>query len=396
MARRRKASKGDDGGVPGFIELSLVGSGRLSSVFRAIDVDNHRPVALKVLDLDGIPRKAIEAFQEESLTLATLGAHPHVVTLLRTVAMTNASLVQVLELCEGSVDQTLSPDHTLDPALAVSTMVKIAGAAEAGRRAGLLHQDLTPRHIRITAFGEPALADFGLAQLHALSPRVVRTADDGMAHTPPEWLEGGDPGPAGDVYQLASTLYELVRGAPAFAPVDGESEAALTVRIIRDPAPPLFAPDLPISVADLIARCLAKDPDSRPANAGEFADALRAIEAEQGWTVTSTVLAGGGGLSVSPTPTPVPTYSPPPAAPAPERTAIGVAAVSISEPPVAIPPTMPAIPAVPPTPAPPAPLTPFTPVAATAPPARPVEPELPEMPEDEDTVVLWNVEPPTT
>ncbi|MGI8665245.1 MAG: hypothetical protein ACR2N4_04330, partial [Jatrophihabitans sp.] len=110
-------------------------------------------------------------------------------------------------------------------------------------------------------------------------------------HVAPELLEGGRATPATDVYELASTLYQLLAGQSAFRAFAGESPASIILRILRDPVQPLTASGVPVRLSDLLLAAMAKAQQDRPPAAAEFADALAAIERSQGWPATPVPLA---------------------------------------------------------------------------------------------------------
>jgi serine/threonine protein kinase len=149
---------------------------------------------------------------------------------------------------------------------------------------------MKPQNILVSQFGEPVLADFGVAALQAAAQSTEGVFGFTTLHAPPEALEGQPLHPAADIYGLASSMYQLLLGHGPFAAYEGEAPASVILRILRDPVPrpPLAA--APIALADLMENALAKDPDKRPQSAGAFAESLRAIEALAGWPQTAYVV----------------------------------------------------------------------------------------------------------
>ena len=141
---------------------------------------------------------------------------------------------------------------------------------------------MKPQNILVSQFGEPVLADFGVAALQAAAQSTEGVFGFTTLHAPPEALEGQPLHPAADIYGLASSMYQLLLGHGPFAAYEGEAPASVILRILRDPVPrpPLTA--APIALADLMENALAKDPDKRPQSAGDFAESLRTIEALAG------------------------------------------------------------------------------------------------------------------
>jgi hypothetical protein len=173
---------------------------------------------------------------------------------------------------------------------AVSIGIKISGALETAHRAGILHRDVKPQNILLTGFGEPALSDFGVAMLQSSTQTTAGLFDFTTLHAAPELLEGGAISAATDVYELASTLYQLIAGESAFRAFEGESPASVILRILRDPVRPVIAEGVPIALSDLLIRGMSKEKEDRPQSAAEFARELAYIERERGWPATAIIV----------------------------------------------------------------------------------------------------------
>ncbi len=291
----------------GFEDITEIGGGAFASVYRAVEISTARPVALKLLNVASMHARLVEDFRAEVRILATVSSHPSIVTLYRTVATPDGRPVLVLELCRGSYAQRVRAAGPLVAAEVVSVGIKVAGALETAHRAGFLHRDMKPQNILVTQFGEPALADFGVATLQASAQATEGVFGFTTLHAPPEVLEGTPLSPATDVYGLASTLYQLLTGRAPFTAFEGEAPASVILRILHDPVAAVTSVDVPAAFSDLLASALAKDPLQRPASAQAMADALRSIEASSGWPLTPYLVwgdepapwgqqsAGGGG-----------------------------------------------------------------------------------------------------
>lgn len=270
---------------PGYSDASEIGRGSLSTVYRATESDTGRLVALKLLNVRDAARPALESFQRESRALGALSSHPNIVTLFRSFTLTDGRPVLVLELCQGSVGDRAGTPMPVPEVVALG--IKLAGALETAHRAGILHRDVKPQNILVTEFGEPALADFGVAMLQSATQTTTGLFDFTTLHVAPELLEGGPATPATDVYELASTLYQLLAGQSAFRAFAGESPASIILRILRDPVQPLTQAEIPVQLSDLVLAAMAKLQTERPPSALEFAQSLMAIEQDQGWPATT-------------------------------------------------------------------------------------------------------------
>ncbi|HZC69638.1 MAG TPA: serine/threonine-protein kinase, partial [Jatrophihabitans sp.] len=300
----------------GFADVAEIGIGSLATVYRAREVGTNRLVALKLLNVRDASPRAIESFERESLALGAVSSHPNIVTLFRSFRVSDGRPVLVLELCRGAVSDRTRDGHGLPVVEAVTIGIKIAGALETAHRAGILHRDVKPQNILITDFGEPALADFGVAMLQSSTQTTAGLFDFTTLHAAPELLEGGETSAATDVYELASTLYQLIAGRSAFRAYEGESPASVILRILRDPVQPLVNANVPTQLSDLLVHAMSKDKDSRPPTAAEFAAELAAVEAAQGWPRTQFLIRDPNGTpSGRPTVTRIPEWRPRPEAP---------------------------------------------------------------------------------
>jgi serine/threonine protein kinase len=274
---------------PGYSGVAEIGRGAFAKVYRAMELDTERPVALKALNIGSLPPYMTDELDATIRATAAVSTHPNIVTLYRPLTDAPGGAVIVLELCRESFAQRIARSGPLSAREAVAVGVKIAGALETAHLAGLLHGNLKPENLLVTQFGEPAVSDFGVTGIPAPThgPEAVFGFAFGFAnvHAAPEILEGKALSAPTDVYSLASTLYELVSGSAPFAAYDGENYAAVILRILTQPVTPLA--EIPIALSDLLLSALSKDPAGRPSSARNFAERLRDIEVQEEWPPTS-------------------------------------------------------------------------------------------------------------
>lgn len=280
--RRRGVGRGEVAGasaeIPGYRVLEEVGRGGFSVVYKAYQVALERVVALKVLTVGQAGDQAQQRFLREVRLTTRLSGHPHVVTVLDAGTTASGRSYLAMDYFQlGSLHDRLR-DEGLLPAPDVAAIgVKIGGALSAAHELGILHRDIKPRNILVSRFGEPALADFGVALLASGPERTGQT--DAITpyltpyHAAPEILDGAEPSVAADIYSLGSTLYELLAGQPAYYR-DGAGVGQMIARAMRAPPPPLTRPDVPEKVRQAVLRAMSRDPAGRFGTAAEFAAAL--------------------------------------------------------------------------------------------------------------------------
>lgn len=248
----------------------------MSVVWRAHDEVLNRPVAIKVL----LPGERVDAaarvrVQSEARAAAAL-SHPNVAAVhdYGEAPGPSGELVPyvVMELVNGPTLGEVLADGPLDAAEATRICADVATGLAAAHTHGLVHRDVKPGNVIVTADGAK-LVDFGIA---AAIGEPDEVGEDGVvygtpAYLAPERLEGGVVVPGSDVYALGLLLYRLLAGQTPWS-------AETTTQMLRAHAylPPRPLPDIdgvPTEVADLCRRCLAKDPAERP-TAAEVAAVL--------------------------------------------------------------------------------------------------------------------------
>ncbi len=252
-----------------YLLLEQLGAGGMSVVWRGFDDVLGRPVAVKVLSA---PTAADPAFRAAIRTEARASArlsHPNITQVYDYGEATlpdgpTVSYV-VMELLDG---QTLG-QRLIGGALpwreAVHIAAQVAQALAAAHRRGIVHRDIAPANVMLTATGAKVL-DFGIA---ALAGGRGDPDGGGLLGTPayvaPERLDDAPAAPAADVYALGALLYELLTGE---TPVPAKTWTALAEAYRSAPQiAPLRIPGLPPEVQRLCIRCLAPDPADRPGTA---------------------------------------------------------------------------------------------------------------------------------
>jgi serine/threonine-protein kinase PknK len=267
--------------IAGYGELTVIGHGASATVYRAVQEGFDRSVALKVLNIDISDRRAQRRFQRERSLNGRLSSHPNVVTVLDSGFVDGRYPYLAMELFDhGSLTQQIKNRGPFTVAKALHVGVRIAGALESAHRLGVLHRDVKPQNILESRFGEPALADFGIASILEMDQSLTMALTP--VHAAPEILEGGEPTASTDVYALASTIYTMLTGSPPFAGPPGEGMLAQLLRITTSDLPTIARSDVPASLIALLRQATAKRPEQRPASAAVFGESLQRIQTELG------------------------------------------------------------------------------------------------------------------
>jgi len=254
--------------------FAVLGQGGFARVFRARDRKLQRDVALKQLRTDrALPVDAWVRFRREAEVLARL-SHPNIVAVHDTL---DRPPTIVLELVEG---EPLSKklQGRLDLRAGLVLLEKVARAVHHAHGLCVIHRDLKPQNILVTASLEPKVADFGLARLMDDELRLTRTGTflGSPSYMAPEQALGelDRIDARTDVYALGAILHEIVLGVPPFS---GESpETLILYKTQRDvEAPDDLDPAVPRAALAIAIRALARDPERRYVSAEAMADDIR-------------------------------------------------------------------------------------------------------------------------
>ena len=307
-----QADEGDTGlGIAGVEDVIETGGTESVIDYSVRDTASGRRAVIKVLRAPLEPEAQVR-FQREQAALASLGSHPNLVTVLGNgVTQDGRSYVAYEEADSSSLADRIARGERGNPADVLRSGVRISGALESVHRAGIVHGDLGPEDIKLTALGDPQIIDAGLAQVAGVD--VTSRSDlSKLAFVAPELLDGATPDASSDVYALGATIFALVSGQLPFVGDDG-----VLVRVIKrisvDPVPDLHPQGVPDAVAGVIERALAKNPTDRYASAQELGRACQQAEVALGLPVTEmTVFSDAGQIPAAPTAPAAPPAPPPP------------------------------------------------------------------------------------
>jgi hypothetical protein len=256
----------------------LLGQGGMGAVFSAMQEEDGRRVALKVLSaaLDSEVDRA--RFMREGRVAAAIN-HPNTVFVYRVTEVDGTPLI-AMELVEGTtLDERVERDGPLAEGEAIEVMLQVIDGLEAANARGILHRDIKPANCFVDADRRVKVGDFGLSRIAEQADELKLTQTGMFLGTPlfasPEQMLGETLDLRADLYSVGATLYFLLTGAH---PYPATNLAQLMAQVYQGVPVPLATrrPELSPALGTVVMRCLARERDARPASYAELRATLLA------------------------------------------------------------------------------------------------------------------------
>lgn len=277
--RRREIGEVFDGR---FEITGRLGAGGFATVYAATQLNLEQPVAIKVLDVrTDEPEIFLERFLREAKTAAAI-RHPDIVRIIDFGSTHGGDPFIVLELLDGlNLEEELQRSGAMEPERAHRLFVRCLDALQAAHAQGVVHRDLKPANLFLCQAGTLVetlrILDFGIA--HVVEGEAERLTGTGQllgtpAYLPPEYIEAQTISPALDVYQMALIFVQMltgesvVRGKNLYQSLMAHCSGELDIPVDLIASP----------VGKVIGIATSLDPERRYRDAGEFRDALAAID----------------------------------------------------------------------------------------------------------------------
>lgn len=335
--------------LAGYRIEGLAGEGGMGRVYRATQMGLNRQVALKLITPELATEPDFRARFANESRLTAMIEHPNVIPVYE-AGEAEGRLFIVMRWVEGTdMRSVILTEGPLDPRRVVAIVEQVAAALDAAHSGGLVHRDVKPANVMLTAaHGEEHvyLTDFGLTKRAASAGGLTKTgAFVGTPdYMPPEQIKGEHADARTDVYALGCLLFHALTGRP---PYDRDTEVAKMYAQLHDPPPSAIevAPATPAAFDPVISRALAKDREERYPSAGDLGRAARAALTGKDPSLPERSLATGlaaphatelasppatelspppqGGPPAEPTPSDLTAATPPPSAATPPPPAAG-------------------------------------------------------------------------
>ena len=261
--------------------LGRLGEGGMGVVYQALDTALDRVVAVKTIGADLAHDEFFwERFRREAKALAKLD-DPNIVAIFA-LRETAAGLLMVMEFVDGvTLSRKIKESGPL-PVAAVLPMVKqMLAALNHAHQLGIIHRDIKPGNVMLTAKGEVKVTDFGLAKFQRAAEATMTMAPIGtLLYMSPEQAENSKQADArSDLYSLGMTLYEMLAGRTPFGAKSSQLEILQAIFAGGLPSPEKFNAALPRELCRIVMKALATNPAKRFQNAAEMLAAIAKFEA---------------------------------------------------------------------------------------------------------------------
>src|SRR5688572_13529015 len=260
----------------GYQILRILGKGGMGAVFEADQLETGRRVALKVLKHSLDSPESRKRFLREGRLAASIN-HPNSVYVYGTEEIQGTPAIAMELVAGGTLQERVKQHGPMPIGEAVDTILQIIAGLEAAQKLGVLHRDIKPANCFVDIDGTVKVGDFGLSISTAARGETDVTQSGAFLGTPafssPEQLRGDELNVRSDMYSVGVTLYYLLTGR---TPFEADNVVKLLATVLEQPAesPRKHRPEIPSGLANVVLRCLQKQPTDRFRDYAELRKAL--------------------------------------------------------------------------------------------------------------------------
>jgi serine/threonine protein kinase len=246
--------------------LGTIGKGGMGIVYKGLDPDIEREVAIKTIRFDTLTK---EVEREELLTRVIREAkaagrlnHPNIITIYDVIRDKDLTYI-VMQYVDGSNLQALiESGKSFSPQEIIDLLKPVGDALDFAHQGGIVHRDIKPANILIDNSGKPFLADFGVARIETSTLTQAGTTVGTLSYMSPEQVKGQTVDKRSDIFALGVILYELLAGKKPFS---GDNMSTIVYRIVHEEPERItdIKKDLPPAYESVVRKALAKNPDDR-------------------------------------------------------------------------------------------------------------------------------------
>ncbi len=272
---------------------SILGKGAMGIVYRALDPDINREVAVKTIRFDLVSEEddreeMMERFMREAQAAGKL-THPNIITIYD-VGREKEMTYIVMQLIEGhSLQKVISSGEKISTQELIQLMDQLCKALDYAHDNGIIHRDIKPANILLDKEGKPFIVDFGVARLETSTLTEAGTTLGTPSYMSPEQVMGKKVDRRSDIFSLGGILYELLTGKRAF---QAQSITTVIYKIINEEPVALteVKKGLPIGFEQIVCKALAKNPKDRYQNCAELATDLHNFDQLSDKTIPITMI----------------------------------------------------------------------------------------------------------
>lgn len=259
--------------------VEAIGQGGMTTVYRAVRMDDGREVAVKVLSPYIAQDPNFKNRFEREIEVLLRVSHPRIVPILDYGEVKSFAYIVMPYFASGTLQDRLDAGP-LDPLEGARIVEDVSQALQHAHQQGVVHRDVKPSNVILDQDGNAYLSDFGFAQVGDVSLNLTGSALIGTpAFMSPEQCQGKAIDPRSDQYSLGVMLYQISTGS---LPFEGETPMAIAVKHINEPLPRprRVNPHLPARIENILLKALAKEPQDRYSDIAELNRVFQSALAE--------------------------------------------------------------------------------------------------------------------